>query len=94
MALDKNKEKYEINYGEKGSAYIHSKEYENSTVYQWATDYDNCYSSDRTADSLAEAIEASKKEIDENVEFFGSGINELQSNESWLPVKEFDPNDF
>jgi rubrerythrin len=88
------KEDYQITYGEKGSAYIHSKDYEDHRVYEWCTDYDKCYGAYHTSDSLSEAIEASKKEIDENVEFFKSGVNELQPDESWNPIKEFDLNDF
>lgn len=91
MPLDNPKLRYQINYGNKGSAYIHNQEYEDSTSWEWCTDYDELI---RSSNSFEEAIEDSKNQIDEYVEDFGMGINDLQPDESWLPVEEFDPDNF
>ncbi len=63
--MSNEKPNHTINYGEKGSAYI--KQREDETSWEWKTDWNGII---RHSNSLEEAIEESKNEIEEMNEEF------------------------
>lgn len=86
----------QINYGI-ASSYIHEKRFASSTVtvFEYATDWDNCYGGTRYGQTLGEAIVLAKEEIDwfENQFGFGHPMG-MQPDHSWHEQANMSLEDF